>query len=251
MSEAQHSRVVHEAQIAFQQGDFHRAAERFTTYVGMHPEPTSLELVAALQSLGVCHKKLGQLDSAFECYGRALELSRAIQRADGTVESPAKAEEASALSNMGVVLKEQGRILSERKQGVASLAKYKLAEQHFDEALEIDLLLEDHAAVASDLLNLGNLQLRDLAAGSSAKAKASFEECLRYSVQVGRIDLIGAAVCGIGNVHRALGEYSKAAAKYREALSKLTKSSEYHTQWLVDLTTKNLREVELLAKGAQ
>lgn len=247
MSDAHDKRLLlQKSSFAMAGGQFSQAAEYLTKYVrACSAAQKDKWYLSAQQSLGVCLKKQGKLHEAIGAYSEVLEVARQLQRTDGEMCKLARQEEASALSNIAVALKQQGLRLFKQGQVPESLRKYGAASEYCDQALEIDMELGDDGAVMSDLVNLGNLCFRGL---DMAKAVGAFEESLKYSRKTGDSRLIGSALCGIGNVHRALGQYDNAVVKYREALRELRSSSGYDVQWLIDLTEANLKEVEELRK---
>ncbi|MCG8344076.1 MAG: hypothetical protein MI685_02805 [Chlorobiales bacterium] len=228
--------VLATANIKFSQGDFKGSLKLYEEYVNKTKEKDLIYL-SVLQNIGVCNKKLSNIDIALEYYRQALDLSRNLN---------SKEEEASALSNVAVILKNQGAEMFKAGKIKESYEKFSEAEELFDQATEIDLETENYNGVASDLLNLGNLYKTRL---ENSKAIAAFNRCIVYSKKTNNLRTIGSAICGIGNIHLLVGEYDEAIEKYQAALEILVASSQYDTQWLTNLTQENIRKAKELKRG--
>lgn len=222
------------ANLKFNIGDFQGSKKLYTEYIKKFAGEKDFNYLVALQNLGICHKKIANFDTALRYYEQSLELSRKLNL---------KGEEANALSNIAVILKNQGSEMFRDGKFKEAKEKFTKAEALFSQALEVDLEMENYNGVASDLLNLGNLYKNQL---MNSKAMGAFKKCIEYSKKISNEKLIGAALCGIGNVHLQVEEYDEAIEKYQTALSILQSTSQYDTQWLINLTQSNMQKAEKL-----
>lgn len=228
--------VLASATIKYNQGDFKGSIKLYEEYINLAEEKDSIYL-SVLQNLGVCYKKISDVDIALKYYKQALDLSRKLN---------CKEEEASALSNIAVVMKNQGAEMFEEGKIKESNEKFSNAEELFDQAMDVDLEIENYDGVASDLLNLGNLYKTRL---QNSKAIGAYNKCIEYSKKTNNLRTIGSAICGIGNIHLQVGEYDEALEKYQAALGILATTSQYDTQWLINLTQSNIRKAKKLKRG--
>jgi len=235
--------TLRSANSKFSRGDFRGSIKQYKKYIGRHVGEQDLEFLGVLQNLGVCHKKIGDFDNAIKYYEQALLLARELKIVQPSGEETIKAEEANALSNIGVILKSQGQELWGKGRRKEADEKFKRAEEYLDQAMGIDLAMENYKGVASSLLNLGNLYKNQL---MNSKAIGAFKKCIEYSEKIQDKVLMGSALCGIGNVHLQVEEFDEAIEKYQAALSILASTSQYDTQWLIDLTQANMKKAEIL-----
>lgn len=225
--------ILASANIIYHKGDFKGAIKLYEEYIKITKDKDLIYL-SALQNLGVCYKKIYDVDTAMKYYKQALDLSRKII---------SKEEEASALSNIAVILKNQGAEMFKEGKIKESYEKFTKAEELFDQATDVDLEIENYDGVASDLLNLGNLYKNQL---DNSKALGAYNKCIEYSKKAKNLRTIGAATCGIGNIHLQVGEYDAAIEKYKDALGILDLTSQYDSQWLINLTKSNIRYAKRL-----
>lgn len=222
--------LLSSANSKFSIGDFQGAIKLYKEYIKKCTGEKDQNYLGALQNLGVCHKKLADFDIALIYYEQALDLSRKIKSA---------VEEASASSNIAIIYKNQGSELIKSGKLKEAKEKFTKSEELFNQAIELDLEMDNIEGVASSLLNLGNLYKNDF---KNSQAMSVFKKSIEYSKKIDNDLILGSALCGIGNVHLQVEEYDMAIEKYQEALLILQSTSNYDTRWLINLTQANLQK---------
>jgi tetratricopeptide (TPR) repeat protein len=151
-------------------------------------------LVRCLTNAGSCHTAQAQWSAARPLFERTL----AIGRADGVVD-----EVATALSNLGIVAKNEGR--------------YDDALACYAQALAVERERGRYAGVVRCLSNLGGLHL---SRGEWASARQCMEEGLRLS-ELHRVDFfVPIHACGLGEALLELGVLGDAERHLRHALER-------------------------------
>ncbi len=177
----------------YEQQDFHRAAEKWETAIGIardigHKKGEGI----ALALLGNVYTDIGDHPKAISYYEQALKINKELGN---------KEEIGNNLTDLGNIY--------------FDLGSYQKAISYLEEALKIYREIGDKGEIGYNLTGLGNIYL-DI--GDYQKAISYCEQALKIYREIGNKEGISANLTGLGNIYRNLNNYQKAISYYEQAL---------------------------------
>ncbi|HEY9849640.1 MAG TPA: tetratricopeptide repeat protein [Leptolyngbyaceae cyanobacterium] len=150
------------------------------------------QFIAALTSLGIAYRSLGQYQEAILFHQQSLEIDREIGNRSG---------ESNSLNNLG--------------NAYSCLGQYQEAIRSHKQSLEIAREIGDRFGEGSSLGNLGNAYV----------SLGEYQEAIRFHLQ--SIEIAreisdrsgeGSSLCGLGNAYQSLGKYHEAIHFHQQSI---------------------------------
>ena len=145
-----------------------------------------------LDSIGVVHQLLGEMQKALDKHGEALPIRRAVGDRSG---------EAETLNNIGMAYRALGDM-----------------QKALDKYSEVLLIARERGDRSGEGVMLNNIGAVYALSGDLRKALDKYNESLQIRRAVGDRGGEAVALSNIGNVYDSLGEMQKSLDKYNEAL---------------------------------
>ena len=145
-----------------------------------------------LDSIGVVHQLIGEMQKALDKHGEALPIRRAVGDRGG---------EAETLNNIGMAYRALGDM-----------------QKALDKYSEVLLIARERGDRSGEGVMLNNIGAVYALSGDLRKALDKYNESLQIRRAVGDRGGVAVALSNIGNVYDSLGEMQKSLDKYNEAL---------------------------------
>jgi tetratricopeptide (TPR) repeat protein len=190
------------AEVFQQVGDHPRALQAFDESLACLRQCGSLkDLGVVLNNMAVSHREIGQREQALRCHERALEIRRDLGDHDGL---------AATLHNMGVLH--------------ADVGAHAVAMQALEQARGLREELGDKSGLAGTELRIGILHEQQ---GEHAQAVACYERAIELAEGTpDGTDNLAAALCNIGGLLVAVGEFPRALQTLERARGLIQGSTE-------------------------
>lgn len=174
----------------YKQGLWHQAIIHFELLVTISDDST--KLASTLNRIGLCYKKIGELDSARFHYDQSLEISLLLKDFKAAI---------TKLRNLGNAFRSQG--------------KYLQALDHYLQSLDYSDSLHLRKSSSITLMAIGNvhenLNRHELAL--SAYQKATYD-----LIQLGDSTRVALTLNNTGDLYQGLGSYDSALFYYKKAM---------------------------------
>ncbi|MFB2969658.1 tetratricopeptide repeat protein [Aerosakkonema sp. BLCC-F183] len=162
------------------------------------------QFIAALTSLGIAYRSLGQYQEAIRFHQQSVEIAREIGHRSG---------EGNSLGGLG--------------NAYHSLGQYQEAIHFYQQSLEIATEIGDRFGEGMSLSNLANAYQ---SLGQYQEAIRFYQQSLEIATEIGDRYIEGRSLDHLGNAYNSLGQYQEAIRCHQQSLEIATEIGDHYVE---------------------